>query len=406
MVSASRWWQTLFSILTTLEVGSIDYTLIGSTALLAQGITSSIPDTLEISIQWDLLLRACELFEPAAKIERHVDYECFHFQQWDMTITLYGYLNTVVVTDPNRLAIEHDEKILWVKAVDAYLQTVPKNDPTVQSIKVYLQKIQQQNSQLNQAAWNQDAYDAWVQRHGTPQLLAERIQKDPWARLATLHPYLGSSIEHKKVINLLGSHGAKAIALALLGAEITIVDISQENAQYAREVAAAAQIPIRYLVADVLNLPAKELDSSYDMVLMELGILHYFIDLEPLALVVQQLLRPGGRLILQDFHPVSTKLISSKGKKHKVTGNYFDKKLLVTNVAFSKHLAAGEQQTPQQVYLRQWGLGEIVTAFAAVGLFIRHLAEEPNSKIDDIGLPKTFTLVAEKLTMDIPPFVI
>jgi hypothetical protein len=37
-----------------------------------------------------------------------------------------------------------------------------------------------------------------------------------------------------------------------------------------------------------------------------------------------------------------------------------------------------------------------------VGAAIRHTAgsrldEEPNSKIDDIGLPKTFTLVVEKL---------
>jgi hypothetical protein len=34
--------------------------------------------------------------------------------------------------------------------------------------------------------------------------------------------------------------------------------------------------------------------------------------------VVAPLLRPGGRLLLREFHPVSTKLISSKGKKHKV----------------------------------------------------------------------------------------
>ena len=53
---------------------------------------------------------------------------------------------------------------------------------------------------------------------------------------------------------------------------------------------------------------------------MELGILHYFIDLKPLMEVVKQLLAPGGRLVLREFHPVSTKLITSRGKKHKLTG--------------------------------------------------------------------------------------
>jgi SAM-dependent methyltransferase len=65
------------------------------------------------------------------------------------------------------------------------------------------------------------------------------------------------------------------------------------------------------------------LAGQYDVVLLELGVLHYFVDLLPLMSKVQQLLRPGGRLLLREFHPVSTKLISSKGKKHKVAGDYF-----------------------------------------------------------------------------------
>jgi SAM-dependent methyltransferase len=59
--------------------------------------------------------------------------------------------------------------------------------------------------------------------------------------------------------------------------------------------------------------------GTYDIVLLELGVLHYFLDLTPLLSVVHQLLRPGGLLLLREFHPVSTKLITSKGKKHKVT---------------------------------------------------------------------------------------
>jgi hypothetical protein len=56
---------------------------------------------------------------------------------------------------------------------------------------------------------------------------------------------------------------------------------------------------------------------------------------------VAQLLAPGGgRLILRDFHPVSTKLISSRGKKHKATGNYFDTGARVC-IAYIYQRAAG-----------------------------------------------------------------
>ena len=99
-------------------------------------------------------------------------------------------------------------------------------------------------------------------------------------------------------------------------------------------------------------------------------------------------------MVLQDFHPVSTKLISSRGHRHKVTGNYFDSTSQEADVAYLKHLPGADLDA--RVYLRRWTLGETVTAFAEAGLCVRALAEEPNTKIDDIGIPKTFTLVAEK----------
>lgn len=49
-----------------------------------------------------------------------------------------------------------------------------------------------------------------------------------------------------------------------------------------------------------------------------------------------------------------------------------------------------------QVLLRQWTLGEVVTAVADAGLLLQQLKEEPGVKLDDAGLPKLYTLVAIK----------
>lgn len=256
-------------------------------------------------------------------------------------------------------------------------------------------------SKINERAWNCLAYEAWLSRYGTPDGAALKIVRNPAARLSSLYNYFGD-VKGKRIVNLLGSHGSKAVALALLGAEVTVVDMSEENSRYANELAAASGVKINYIVSDVLKLPNEYLKPDYDIVFSELGILHYFTDLKPFMNVFCRLLKPGGRAIIQDFHPFS-KLIESKGtthniRKHKITGDYFDTSLIETDVAFSKFLPMEMQQEIPKVTLRKWTLGEIVTSVAESGLTIKLLKEEGNlsSDVFDTGIPKTFTIVAEK----------
>jgi 2-polyprenyl-3-methyl-5-hydroxy-6-metoxy-1,4-benzoquinol methylase len=263
--------------------------------------------------------------------------------------------------------------------------------------------MQKEVSTTNEAAWNQGPYDAWTSRYGTPAEAAARIASNPAARLSTLHTWIGD-VSGKKVINLLGSHGSKAVAMALLGAQATVVDIASENARYAKELAKAAGVELNYIVSDVLELQDDVLTGDYQIVLMEFGILHYFTDLLPLMTIVSRLLSPGGRLVLQDFHPITTKLISSRGttqaiRKHKVDGDYFDTSIEEVEVPYLKFLSADKQKDLKKTKLRRWTLGEIVTSVATAGLFLEVLKEEPNlsSELFDKGIPKTFTLVAKRL---------
>jgi 2-polyprenyl-3-methyl-5-hydroxy-6-metoxy-1,4-benzoquinol methylase len=261
---------------------------------------------------------------------------------------------------------------------------------------------QNKHSKLNEEAWNQLAYDAWVYRFGFPKEAAEKIKKDPEARLSSLYKYFGK-VKGKKIINLLGSHGGKAVALALLGAEATVVDIASENERYAKELAEAAGVNIKYIISDVLKMPKEEILPVYDVVFAELGVLHYFTDLAPFMRLISKLLIKDGKLILQDFHPVSTKLITSRGNKHKVTGDYFDESLEEVDVAYLKfipgieNLPEDQRSNIKKAYLRKWTLGEVITAVANSGLFIQALDEDENSKPDDKGIPKIFTIVAKKI---------
>ncbi|TSB48165.1 class I SAM-dependent methyltransferase [Alkalicoccobacillus porphyridii] len=255
------------------------------------------------------------------------------------------------------------------------------------------------HSEKNKQAWNEESYQAWIKRFGTPEEAASRIVKKPEQMLSTLLVHLGP-VTNKRILNLMGSNGTKAVPLAILGADVTVVDFSEGNRRYALELAEAASVNINYQLDDVLNLSAKG-ENLYDIVFAEMGILHYFDDLLPFFKMIRSMLKPEGKCIIRDFHPVSTKLITSRGstakvRKHKVTGNYFDTELKQQEVAFSKY---GEEQAPV-VLLRQWTLGEIVTSAAQSGLAITKLVEEPNLSSDtfDKGIPKTFVLEARRLT--------
>lgn len=260
-------------------------------------------------------------------------------------------------------------------------------------------------------AWKHGPYAAWTARYGAPDLAARRLCERPDRGLEPLTEHL-PSVEGKKILNIMGSNGMKGIGIALLGGKVTVIDASEENARYCREVAAFAGVEIKYTVADVLEAP--DSIGKFDIAFAELGIVHYFADLDPFARAIASFLIPGGTFLLRDFHPVSTKLLSYRGstakvRKYKVTGNYFDDALEEVPVPFSKHLdsagrhepvgsADGPSHLQSTVHWRKWTLGEIVSAFASSDFRIRRLIEEPNrsSESYDAGIPKTFTLVATR----------
>ena len=252
----------------------------------------------------------------------------------------------------------------------------------------------------NKISWNSDTYSAWIERFGTPDEIAQKILDNPFKMLSSLKEHF-VDIKGKKILNIMGSNGIKGVALAVLGADVTIVDFSEENKKYALEVAASAKVRINYIQSNILEIGKYIGNSTFDIEFAEMGILHYFSDLRPFMKIVYEMLKDKGEFIIRDFHPVSTKLLTYRGstakvRKYKVTGDYFDTGLEKVEVAFSKFLQNDDDR--KYAYIRKWTLGEIVTAIAESGLFICNLKEEPNQSSDvfDKGIPKTFTIVSRK----------
>ena len=127
-------------------------------------------------------------------------------------------------------------------------------------------------------AWEFDAYEFWVKQAGTPEERAREDRADPKKMLRKYAQYF-DRFEGVRVANICGSCGKKAIPLALLGADVTIFDISEQNRRYAMETAQAANVSIAYEVGDVMETDLSKFGGYFDVVFMEGGILHYFFDI-------------------------------------------------------------------------------------------------------------------------------
>jgi len=259
-------------------------------------------------------------------------------------------------------------------------------------------------SKINQQGWNQAAYQAWINRHGLPIEYAKELKENPEKAVSHYLQYMGD-VRGKKIVNFLGSKGSKAVSLALLGADVTVVDISKENRRYAIELAKEANVNIHYIVSDVLNIPAENILKEFDYVLLENGVLHYFIDLLPLFTLVSETLKKGGSLILRDYHPFVSKIIKVNNQQIIANGNYFDKELIEVDVAYSSLLNEKDRSSLKKNKIRKWNMGEVITTIAKTGLLITSLEEEegnrwvfPKESPEGIEnrLPGLYTLTAKK----------
>ena len=243
-------------------------------------------------------------------------------------------------------------------------------------------------AQSNQIAWNSKAYEAWLELYGTAEHVAKQLISNPEHKLRRFKHHL-PELKGKRIANPLGSNGRTAVSMALLGADVTVFDIASENERYAQDLALEANVRIQYVVSDFMKVKLEPYFASFDLVVMELGVLHYFLDLNALAKHISDMLRPQGQVIIHDFHPLRRKSIVYQNENLLLQGDYFSADIQETDVAYQTAIS----EALPKCLVRRWTLGDIITTFAA-SLRIQALEELPYE--DPKELPGLFTLVAQK----------
>lgn len=255
----------------------------------------------------------------------------------------------------------------------------------------------QNYTQQNRRAWNEIA-DVRFQNKGWPDAA---FYVDGGSLLEPSVLAVAGDVHGQTVLHLQCATGEETLSWAVAGAHATGVDISDRQIELAAQQAGAAGLAVRFLAADVYDLPAELQQATFDLVYTGGGVLCWLPDIVRWAQVVAGALRPGGRFILQEEHPLAQCLWVQDGRLE-IVNDYFGRNTPEWGAGWG-HFTGGENATETKAEFT-WPLGDVITALAQAGLRIESLQESSSSAEWRFGaaldavrrLPGSILLVASK----------
>lgn len=263
--------------------------------------------------------------------------------------------------------------------------------------------------QNNKKAWE----EAFEHRHeGWCADMAQRVKSET---LPYLNPMLRDalcslSLRGKTIAQFCCNNGRELLSAMQLGAKAGFgFDIAENMIQSAKEVTREAGLPCTFVARNILEIGG-EYAGAFDLVFFTIGAITWFQDPGTLFRVVFQCLKPGGLLLINDFHPF-VNMLPLPGEEG------FDPASL-NRVAFSYFRAEPWLEHNSGRYLTDHRnantftsfshtMGSIVTSLAGSGFRILSLREFDTDigmtdAYDGKGFPLSYVLLAEKTAGCIP----
>lgn len=202
---------------------------------------------------------------------------------------------------------------------------------------------------------------------------------------------LAGEVAGKRLLHLQCNCGQDTLSFAQRGAEVTGVDISDEAIAFARKLSEDSGVPGTFIRSDIYDWLAEATarGEQFDLVFASYGVMIWLSDLQAWAQGIAGVLKPGGRFVLVEFHPVLTMLGEDWTIQYPAIGGEvtrFDEGI-GDYVGFMEGILSpsGHQdgiqgfENPNPTIEFSWSVGEIATALLDAGLTIRQLREYPYS---------------------------
>jgi len=215
-------------------------------------------------------------------------------------------------------------------------------------------------------------------------------------------------VSGKSILHLQCHFGQDTLSLARMGAKCTGIDLSDKAIQTASELNDKLGLDARFVACDVYDTP-NHVQEKFDIVFTSYGTIGWLPDINRWAEVISHFLKPGGKLVFVEFHPVVWMFDDAFTK---VKYPYHNAEPIVEQE--SGTYADREADISPKCVSWNHGLSEVMTALLRVGLRIElfqeynyspyncfsHTTEfEPGKfRIKHLGdkIPMVYSLVVEK----------
>ena len=176
-------------------------------------------------------------------------------------------------------------------------------------------------------------------------------------------------VNGKSILHLQCHFGQDTLSLARMGATVTGVDLSDKAIQRATEISKELAIPATFICCDVYDTP-QYVNETFDIVFTSYGTIGWLPDLDKWAAVISARLKPGGKLVFVEFHPVVWMLDEAF---QKIAYSYFNVEAIVEENT-GTYADTGADITNKTI---SWNhhLGEVFQALLNQGLRIDRFRE-------------------------------
>lgn len=176
-------------------------------------------------------------------------------------------------------------------------------------------------------------------------------------------------LKGKSILHLQCHFGQDSISLSRLGAEVTGVDLSDKAIENARKIAADLQVSAEFICCDIYDLE-KHLDKQFDIVFTSYGTITWLPDLDKWGKLISKFLKPGGKFVFVEFHPV---VWMFDDNFNKIGYNYFNVEPIVETE--SGTYADKEAEISQSYVTWNHSMSEVLTGLLNNALTLEHISE-------------------------------
>ena len=237
--------------------------------------------------------------------------------------------------------------------------------------------------EANRASWN-----AAVIAHNSHKGDQAKFFQGGGSTLHSEELELLGDVKGQRLLHLQCNCGQDTLSLASRGARVVGVDISDQAIDFARTLSLRSGIPAEFHRADLYDWLDEQEKSGepFDTVFSSYGALRYLSSLDLWAELVAATIKPGGCLVLIDYHPVLY-MFDRRGELQNPYSGLGESRIgsrgVIDYVGRSgPKLTAGDYhegirrfENPYPHHTFHWGLGEVAHALLSRELQITVLRE-------------------------------